>query len=280
MRRALPAPMAIRVPSGCRTAHNRLAKWFMLTRETIRSAAYAWWSAPVDWTLAGATSAPATARALASDGLVSNVALILGVAGADPVEGPPGDVAGRHGPALLRPPDRVAALPRPDVECPTRFEVDDLVDEGAVRVAAPHPLAAVAVVPVGLVRRGPAGGPHVLLGEVEADPGAHPAPIGSRLEHLVARIGDVARGVQPLHRGGSVGIGLHALAEAAGVRRGSEPEPDERFDADPEARSHGDGVAFRWRIASVNAFFSGVVKPRHASFTSENWIMKVTSPLR
>ena len=94
-------------------------------------------------------------------------------------------------------PDRVGALAGADVQRPTWRETGDLVHEGAVRVAAPHPFAAVPVVPVGRVRGSGRRGPSVFVREAEADHGAGTAAVCCGLQDLLGRIGDVARCVQP-----------------------------------------------------------------------------------
>ena len=79
------------------------------------------------------------------------------------------DVARGHAPALLGQPERVAALAGADVEGAAGGEAADLVDERAVGVAAPDLLAAVAMIPVGLVGRWSGRGSDVVVGEAEAD---------------------------------------------------------------------------------------------------------------
>ena len=70
--------------------------------------------------------------------------------GGDAVQCPLRDVARGHVPTLLGQPDRVAALPGTDVERAASGKAVDLVDECAVGVAAPHRIAPVAAIPVGL----------------------------------------------------------------------------------------------------------------------------------
>ena len=108
-------------------------------------------------------------------------------------------------------------------------EAADLVDERAVRVAAPHLVAAVAVIPVGLVGRRSGGGLDVLVGEAEADHAADPAAVGGGLQHLLARVGHVAGRVEPRHRRRAGRVGLDEVAEPGRVRRRLETERRERL---------------------------------------------------
>ncbi len=159
-----------------------------------------------------------------------------------PVECPLGDVGCGDPPALLSEPDRVAAFSGADVECTTGSQVGDLVDEGAVRVAAPGRLPVVAMVPVGLVGRWPGRGVQVVAGETEADHPADPAAGGRGEQHLLARVGDVAGGVEPGNRGLAGRGGLDHVAEPGRVRRRCEAERGEHLGPHPEPATDHDRV--------------------------------------
>src|SRR5699024_2567406 len=81
--------------------------------------------------------------------------------GADPVQGTPSDIVGGDGPTLLGQPHRVAAFTRTHVECPADRGAAELGYQRTVRIAAPHLLTAVTVVPVDLVAGRAGGGPEV-----------------------------------------------------------------------------------------------------------------------
>jgi hypothetical protein len=66
----------------------------------------------------------------------------------DAVEGSQRDVRRGDLPTLVCQPQCVCAFACADIECPASVEARDLVDERAIGVAAPHPVAAVAVIPV------------------------------------------------------------------------------------------------------------------------------------
>ena len=137
--------------------------------------------------------------------------------GGDPARRASGDVARRHAPALLGQPERVATLAGADVEGAARGEFGDLVDEGAVRVAAPDLLAAVAMIPVGLVGGWSGRGSDVVVGETEADHRPDPAAGGGGGQHLLTRIGHVASGVEPWHVRGTGRVGLDEISQPARV---------------------------------------------------------------
>ena len=162
--------------------------------------------------------------------------------GVDPVQRALRDVTRRHVPTLLGQPERVAALAGADVECAAGGEAADLVDERAVRVAAPHLVAPVAVIPVGLVGRWSGGGSDVVVGETEADHGADPAAVGGGLQHLLARIGHVAGRVEARYGRCPGRVGLHEVSEPGRVRRWLETERRERFGAHPEPGADHDRV--------------------------------------
>ena len=65
---------------------------------------------------------------------------------------------------MLGQPEGVGALAGADVERPAGGEAAGLVDERAVGVAAPDPVAAVTVIPIGFVGRWSGGGSDVLVG--------------------------------------------------------------------------------------------------------------------
>ena len=162
--------------------------------------------------------------------------------GGDAVQRPLRDVARGHVPALLGQPDRIAALAGADVERAAGGEAADLVDERAVGVAAPHLVAAVAVIPVGLVGRWSGGGLDVVVGEAEADHRADPAAVGRSLQHLLARVGHVAGGVEARYRRRPGRVRLDEVPEPGRVRRRSEAERRERFGAHPEPWADRDRV--------------------------------------
>ncbi len=143
---------------------------------------------------------------------------------------------------MLCEPDGIAALAGADVESTAGSETDDLVDQRAVRVAAPHLVASVAVIPVGFVAGWPGGRFDVFVGEAEADHGPGAAAIGGGGQHLLARIRHVSGRVQTGNRRRSGRIRLDEIAEPGRVRGSQQTERCEGLDTHPEARSDGDGV--------------------------------------
>ena len=99
-----------------------------------------------------------------------------------------------------------------------------IASSAAPRRPAPHPVAPVAVVPVGLVGRWSGGGSDVVVGEAEADHAADPATGGRGLQHLLGRIGHVAGGVEARYRGGPGFVRLDEVPEPVRVLRGLETE--------------------------------------------------------
>ena len=71
--------------------------------------------------------------------------------GSDAIQPSLGNVGRGHPPAPFGEPHCVAALAGTDIERSARRRVADLLDERAVRVAAPQLVCAVAVVPIGVV---------------------------------------------------------------------------------------------------------------------------------
>ena len=150
--------------------------------------------------------------------------------GGHPVQRTARDVVRRHLPALLGQPDGIASLSCADVERSADDDAADLVDERAVRVAAPQLLAAVAVIPVGLVGRRSRRGPDVIVGQAEADHRPDPAAVGGGLQHLLARVGHVAGGVDAGYRRcpGRVDLARRRRAQRGAPRVGRRVTPRAR----------------------------------------------------
>ena len=153
-------------------------------------------------------------RVMALDAQTAALGLVV-----DPVQRALRDVTRRHVPTLLGQPERVAALAGADVEGAARGEAADLLDECAVRVPAPHLVAPVSMIPVGLVGRWSGCGSDVVVGETEADHGADPAAVGGGLQHLLARIGHVAGRVEARYGRRPGRVRLHEVSEPGRVRR-------------------------------------------------------------
>ena len=145
--------------------------------------------------------------------------------------------------------------PAPTSRARPGSEAAGLVDEGAVRVTAPHLVAPVAMIPVGLVGRWSGCGSDVVVGETEADHGADPAAMRGRLQHLLARVGHVASGVEARYCRFPGRVRLHEVSEPARVGHWLQAERRERFGAHPEPGADHDGVG-------VDAFVVGQLDRR------------------
>ena len=71
---------------------------------------------------------------------------------------------------------------------------------------------------------------------------ADPAAVGGGLQHLLARVGHVAGGVEARHRRRPGRVGLDEVAEPGRVRRRLETERRERLGAHPEPGADHDRV--------------------------------------
>ena len=90
------------------------------------------------------------------------------------------------------------------------------------------------MIPIGLVGRRSSRGLDVFVGEAEADHAADPAAVRRRLQHLLARIGEVAGRIEPRYRRLTVLIGLDEIPEPGRMRSRLEAERGERFGSHPE----------------------------------------------
>lgn len=71
--------------------------------------------------------------------------------------------------------------------------------------------------------------------EVETDAGTYAAAVGSGGQHRVARVGDIAGGVQTRHGGFPGRVRLHDVTEPGRVGHRVQPERGERFGTGREA---------------------------------------------